>query len=214
MHPLRAGDAHHKEARIADAPPVSGPRKRSSKAMSCSPAHVAGRSDRAARPAVRRCPIGVAIAALAMTAAKGLSEKVDRHQSAPASQRPPIDLRHHRQTRQAGRRRPELHRRDQRHHGGEVDPAAQKAQRRRGGALAASVHRATETKALGITLGLTHPGTLPRLAVAPRCPNAVRHRRASTGLPGRRPQGRGRRRATVHGTWRRPARLWYTGCVL
>src|ERR1700733_8029790 len=42
-------------------------------------------------------------------------------------------------------------------------------------------------------------------------PHAARHRRARTAPPGRRLRGRGRRRATAHGTWRRPARLGTLG---
>jgi hypothetical protein len=92
--------------------------------------------------------IGGTTAAIA-TGAKALSVKADRHQ---ARQRPPIKSGHNRQTRQAGRRDAELHRREQRHHGGEVNVTAQKAQRWRGGALAAAINAAAEAEALGIPL--------------------------------------------------------------
>src|SRR5208337_3175503 len=73
----------------------------------------------------------------------------------------------------------------QRHHGGEVDVTAQKAQRRRGGALAAAIDRAAEAEALGI-LWAQPTRAAARLAVtrrrmqrataepAPRCPGAGR----------------------------------------
>jgi hypothetical protein len=67
------------------------------------------------------------------TGAKGLSVKVERHQ-----------------TRQRGGGGAEHQRRDQRHHGGEIDVPTQKAQRRRGGALAAVIHRAAEAETLGM----------------------------------------------------------------
>jgi hypothetical protein len=85
---------------------------------------------------------------------------MDRHQ---ARQCPPIKSGHDRQPRQAGRRDAELHRRDQRHHGGEIDVPTQKAQRWRGGALAAAIHRAAEAETLGMLLA--EPGrTAARLA--------------------------------------------------
>jgi hypothetical protein len=104
--------------------------------------------------------IGGTTAAIA-TGAKGLSVKVERHQ---ARQCPPIKSRYDRQTRQAGRRDAELHRRDQRYHGGEIDVPTQKAQRRRGSARAAAIHRATEAETLDVFLA--EPGrTAARLAV-------------------------------------------------
>jgi hypothetical protein len=72
--------------------------------------------------------------------------------SAPARQRSSIKAGNDRQPRQAGRREAELHRRDQRHHGGEIDVPTQKAQRWWGGARAAAIHRAAETETLGMLL--------------------------------------------------------------
>src|ERR1700689_937458 len=75
-HLLRVGGARQK-ARIADAPPVSGPRKRSKPVSCCSRPPAKRSSNETGRPAIWSGGMNVAAA----IGAKRLSVKVERHQA-------------------------------------------------------------------------------------------------------------------------------------
>ena len=149
----------------------SAARGTASKEVSCCSMPPAKRSSsEAGRPAMSSGGTKAALATGAEGAVAGKRRKPPR---APARESSAIDPRHGRQTRQARRRRPVQHRRDQRHDRGEIDLAAEKAQRGRGRPLAAAIHRTAEAEALAILLA--QPGGATARLAAQTAPNGARH---------------------------------------